>query len=129
MNKRFCQTSAKGKVGDGLLDVPKNELSKYGMIVKNTIEFINENNEDIIIDKYVIMPNHIHLIVLVNGGTSRMPSRTDKENETIPKFVSSLKRFVNKEVEKNIFHRSYHDHIIRNEADYQHIWTYIDNNP
>ena len=104
-------------------------MSEYGKIVKDTIEFINQNNDYIKVDKYVIMPNHIHFIIFVNKGTSVMPSRTDKENETIPKFVSSLKRFVNKEVGKNIFHRSYHDHIIRNEQDYQHIWTYIDNNP
>jgi len=30
---------------------------------------------------------------------------------------------------KQIFQRSYHDHIIRNEQDYLKIWEYIDNNP
>jgi len=122
-------TCTQNSVGDGILDVPKNELSKYGKIVESAIEFLNKNNEYIKVDKYVIMPNHIHLIIFVNNGTSRMPSPTSKENQIIPKFVSSLKRYVNKQIGHSIFQRSFHDHIIRNEADYQNIWTYIDNNP
>ena len=30
---------------------------------------------------------------------------------------------------KKIWQRSYHDHIIRGENDYQKIWEYIDTNP
>ena len=116
-------------VGEGILDVPKNKLTEYGIIVKNAIEYINKNNKDLIIDKYVIMPNHVHLIVMVSNGTSGMPSPTNKMNEIIPKFVSSLKRFVNKQIGHSIFQRSFHDHIIHNEADYKNIWLYIDNNP
>jgi len=114
-------------VRDGVLDVPKNILTDYGKIVEKYINEINKFGK-VNISKYVIMPNHIHMIVEINNesGTSRTPSRT---NATIPYLVSTLKRFVNKEVGKNIFHRSYHDHIIRNEQDYQHIWSYIDNNP
>lgn len=74
------------------------------------------------------MPNHIHLLVSVcdTGGTSRAPSPT---TSVIPHFVSTLKRFVNREIGKNIFQRSYYDHIIRGERDYQKIWLYMENNP
>ena len=41
----------------------------------------------------------------------------------------SKKRVINKKVGKNIFQRSYHDHIIRNDKDYKNIWEYIDRNP
>ena len=62
------------------------------------------------------MPNHIHILISVyNNGMSRTPSPT---NEVIPSFISTLKRFVNREVEENIFQRSYNDHIIRDERDY-----------
>jgi hypothetical protein len=47
----------------------------------------------------------------------------------IPRFVASLKRFSNLEIGKNIFQRSYHDHVIRNEQGYLKIWEYIENNP
>ena len=57
---------------------------------------------------------------------SRTPSPT---NMMIPELVSTLKRFVNKEVGYNIFQRFFHDHIIRNKYDYEQIWKYIDANP
>ena len=78
-------------------------------------------------DNYVIMPNHIHLLISIDScGTSGSPSPT---TATIPAFVGALKRFVNKEMGKNIFQRSFHDHIIRNEKDYLEHYTYIENNP
>ena len=113
-------------VGDGALDVPKINLSIIGEIVEKYI--LSSNNiPKITVDKYVIMPNHIHLIVKVeNNGTSKAPSPT---NQTVPHMVSTLKRFVNKEVGHNVFQRSFHDHIIRDEEDYLKIWNYIDTNP
>ncbi|MBE6796939.1 MAG: hypothetical protein E7531_01160 [Ruminococcaceae bacterium] len=80
------------------------------------------------VDKYVIMPNHIHIILKVdsNGGTSKAPSPT---NNKISLAVSTLKCFVNSEVGANIFQRSFHDHIIRGENGYKKIWKYIDTNP
>lgn len=137
-------------VGDGIPDVPKNSrryevigyksvdvnLSETGNIVKETIEYINQHNENILIDKYVIMPNHIHMIIFVGKpeGTSRMPSPTknyinNRTNELIPKLVSSLKRFTNKKSGCQLWQRSFYDHIIRNQTDYEHIWNYIDTNP
>ena len=41
----------------------KNRLSPVGRVVEESINFINENYEDVLVDKYCIMPNHIHLIV------------------------------------------------------------------
>ena len=79
-------------------------------------------------EKYVIMPNHIHMILAIesSGGPSRAPAPT---NAMIPRTVASLKRFCNREIGENIFQRSYHDHVIRDEADYRRIWHYIDTNP
>lgn len=113
-------------VGDGALDVPKIRLTHIGSIVEKYILSTNNIN-GLQVDKYVIMPNHIHLILVVaTEGTSKAPSPT---NAIIPHAVSTLKRFVNRDVGENIFQRSYHDHIIRNEQDYNEIWEYIDTNP
>ena len=112
-------------VGDGALDVPQIVLSKTGEIVDKYILSTN-NISGIAVDKYVIMPNHIHIILVVKNGTSRATSPT---NNIISHSISTLKRFVNKDVGKNIFQRSFHDHIIRGEEDYLKIWNYIDTNP
>lgn len=65
------------------------------------------------------MPNHIHLIITIQ----------ENEYVNISFFVSTLKRFVNKECGRNIWQRSYYDRIIRNEKDYIKIAKYIEENP
>jgi hypothetical protein len=62
----------------------------------------------------------------VGNGTSRTPSPT---NAVIPAFVSTLKRFTNKDVGFALWQRAFHDHIIRDECDYYRIAEYIENNP
>ncbi|MBP3284299.1 MAG: transposase [Clostridia bacterium] len=120
-------------VGDGVLNVPKVELTECGAIIQGQICLMEDRYELVKIEKYVIMPNHLHFIIRICNslevcivGTSRTPSPT---NALIPQFVSTLKRFCNVKYGKNIWQRSYHDHIIRGENDYQMIWDYIENNP
>ena len=115
-------------VGDGVLDVPQNILSDYGKIADKYINQLNNFYNHLSVDKYVIMPNHIHFILSItdlSNGTSRTPSPTNSE---IAKFISTFKRFCNKEYGENIWQRSSNDHIIRGEKDYQKIWEYIDTN-
>ena len=113
-------------VGDGAFDVPKMQKSQIGEIVERYILSSNSIPE-ITVDKYVIMPNHIHLLINVaNNGTSRAPSPT---NNKISHTISTFKRFVNKDIGYNVFQRSFHDHVIREENDYLKIWNYIDTNP
>ena len=50
-------------VGGGALDAPQNKLSNIGKIVEKHILSTN-NILGITVDKYVIMPNHIHLILI-----------------------------------------------------------------
>ena len=114
-------------VGDGVLDVPHVQLSEYGEAVEQTLEEINNTYNHISILKSVIMPNHIHLLVQIEeNGTSRTPSPT---NKPLPMLVSAIKRFSNQKCGMQIWQRSYHEHIIRNEQDCVEIWNYIDDNP
>lgn len=116
-------------VGGGILDAPKIELSKYGKAVDEQIALMNSMLDNVIVEKYVIMPNHIHLLIRIenksDSGTSRTPSPT---NSVIAMFVSTLKRFTNKNAGKKLWQRSYYDHIVRNENEYLKIWEYINSN-
>ena len=129
--KRKCILS--GIVGDGVLDVPRTHLSFYGTVVERRIQEMNRIYRNVRTVKYAIMPNHVHLLVCIEReddpaaeGTSRTPSPT---NEIIPGYVSTFKRLCNREFGCNIWQRSYHDHIIRKQSDFDKIWQYIDNNP
>jgi len=118
-------------VGDGALDIPLPQLTAIGQIVE---KYIRSTNciKGVTVDRYVIMPDHIHMIVFVSpsednaSGTSRAPSPT---NQAIPHVVSTLKRFCNREIGCNVFQRSYNDHIIRDEEDYQTRCKYLEENP
>ena len=133
-------------VGDGAYDVPKTLLSEEGKIAEKYILSTNKI-KGVCVDKYVIMPNHIHLMIKIEDeeGTSTFsaaasvgasaPQRCPPDtrtafptNEKIPHIVSTFKRFVNKETGKDIFQRSYIDHIIRNEEDYINHLKYIEDN-
>ncbi len=113
-------------VGVGDLDDPEIRLTEYGIIAQDCIKEINDTYEDLEIEKYVVMPNHIHFLVNVINGSSRTPTHT---SATIPKLVSTFKRFCNKKYGEDIWQRSYYDHIIRDENDYFKIWDYINSNP
>ena len=119
-------------VGDGAStsrenDTPTVQLTEIGKVVEKYI-LSTERIENVILDKYVIMPNHIHMIVFFKGvsGTSRAPSPT---NEIVPHVVSTFKRFCNKEIGENVFQRSYYDHVIRDGEDYEARVNYIFENP
>ena len=116
-------------VGGGALDAPQVVLTSAGRIAEKYI-LSGRKIPGITVEHYAIMPNHIHLLLSVTpaefSGTSKAPSPT---NAVIPHFVSTFKRFCHRDIGSHIFQRSYHDHVIRGEADYLQIWQYIDHNP
>ena len=117
-----------GQAKMGLPDVPYAELTAYGQIVKHQFETMNGLYENIKVNHYVIMPNHIHFIIEIKYGRSGTPAPT-RANAIIPKYVSTFKRFTNKNSGIELWQRSYYDHIIRNEADYIEKLNYILTNP
>ena len=120
-------------VGGGVLDAPQMRLSAYGKIVEQQLLTMAALYKNIRLEKYVVMPNHIHLLLLVEQGSSGAsgtpPPTKARANETVPQYVSTLKRFTNKAAETDLWQRGYHDHVIRAEKDYLMIWQYIDTNP
>ena len=105
-------------VGGDALIAPQMNLSSVGIIVDKYIKNIPG------IHKYVIMPNHLHMIIIIGNGAMRASPPT----QSIPSRIRSFKKMVAREIGVSIFQRSFHDHIIRGEQDYRKIWEYIDTN-
>jgi len=117
-----------GSVGVGaIINRPQMQLSEYGVLIDNSINEIPLHYPDIIIDKYGIMPNHIHIILfnLHNDENGRLIIAPTN----ISVVIQQLKRYISKRTGFTIWQKSFHDHIIRNEEDYKRIWRYIDDNP
>ncbi len=119
-------------VGRGILDAPLVELTGYGNIVNDALLYLQAHNPDILLHKWVIMPNHVHILLSVcrtteaDCGASGKPRPTDAR---IPIFVSSLKRYTNRRAGVSLWQKQYFDRIVRNEQEFLHIWQYIDDNP
>ena len=114
-------------VGHGILDVPQNQLSEYGQIARKQLEDMAHFYQDVVLEKYVIMPNHIHLLLHIMGHFES--ANSSRQDACVSRFVGTFKRFCNKQIGLNIWQTSFHDHIIRGQEDYQKIWMYIETNP
>ncbi|MDO4862393.1 MAG: hypothetical protein Q3984_06960 [Eubacteriales bacterium] len=115
-------------VGEGLAP-PETRLSEIGRIAEEQILALEERFPSVSIDRYVVMPNHIHILLLLReqaGGASPSP--------TVPQVIGTFKSITTRlsrayRAEGLVFQRSFHDHVVRGEADYREIWDYIDSNP
>ena len=101
-------------------------LSEYGKITEKYIKSSNTAYDYLSVDNYVIMPNHIHLIISVQSD--KLLCKAKSCHDVIPMYVSSLKTLITKQIGFSLFQRDYHDHIIRDEKEYEKIWDYIDTN-
>ena len=94
------------------------KLTKEGEIVKKNINKIEQIYENVTIDEYVIMPNHMHILLQINY----------KSSATISKIIKHLKTNITRKIEYSIWQKSFYEHIIRNERDYLKVKDYIKNN-
>ena len=124
INVVFYQTSFP-PVGTGVPDGPSIELNEYGKIAERYLHQINDFYEYLSIDQYVIMPNHIHLLLQINtdvNGRSMIAP-------TISTVVRLMKGTVSKQAGFSVWQKGFYDHVIRNDNDYREIWNYIEGNP
>ena len=110
-------------VGDGF-PVPK----LPGRIAEEMIFQIPIKYPEVFIDKFVIMPDHIHMLLRISG--------TGNPSPTLGNVIGWYKYQVTKKINQarnvqsmRVFQRSYYDHVIRNQRDYNETWEYIENNP
>lgn len=108
------------RVGADVLIGPQVELSAYGKVVDRVSAQMPT------VDKYMIMPDHVHIMFRIPEPQDG-PMRTSAP--TLPGLVRYWKRQITKQCGVSLWQRTYHDHIVRDEADYQRIWSYIETNP
>ena len=101
------------------------ELSPYGEIVSDAIKNIPLTYPALMVERYVIMPNHIHLLLRVCSDEYGRPMVAP----TISRVINQLKGYTAKQIGTPIWQKSFHDHIIRNQKDYEEHINYIYYNP
>ncbi len=120
-------------------------LSEIGKIVFKYWLEIENHFDNINLDDWIIMPNHLHGIIVIKDDkdfdncrdTTCHVSTKREFGYTVPKSLSSIiqafKASVKRECNKNNFYfqwqPNYYEHIIRDENDYDRIKKYIAFNP
>ncbi len=126
--------SVLGEIVDGEM-----VLSEYGRVIQACWEDLVNHYEHVILDAFVIMPNHIHFIVVFVDdpvGAGLRPAPTDTKRHGLPEIVRALKSFSSRRINglrdttgAPFWQRNYYEHIIRNERALNAIREYIQNNP
>lgn len=101
------------------------ELSSYGLIVDKAIKNISDIYSSISVDNYVIMPDHIHLLLIISNDSSGRPMAAP----TMSRLINPMKGYISKQIGKSLWQKSFYDRIIRDEKDYELHVKYIRENP
>ena len=93
-------------------------LTDIGRIVEGELR---ELPIGISLDKWVIMPNHVHLLVTIE--------QTSEAKTELSQFVRKVKSKSSHAAGRPLWQSSFYEHVVRGEKDYLEIWDYIDQNP
>lgn len=94
-------------------------LTDVGNIVNHFIQNIPTFYSGVHLVHYVIMPNHVHLLIFLD----------EQAQVSVSTIIRSLKRMVTRETRTSLWQDSFYDVIIRNDSMFQAEWAYIDSNP
>ena len=101
-------------------------LSEIGVIIDEGIKKIERIYDNAQVNRYVIMPNHVHILITLEKteGSGRPMAAP-----TMSRIINQLKGSTSKQIGFSIWQKLYHDRIIRNADEYNRIAEYIESNP
>jgi REP element-mobilizing transposase RayT len=107
------------------------ELNEYGLIVDEKINWLATQYPYVVLHNHVVMPNHFHIILEID---SQRVKGQELKIKSLSSLMGALKTTSSNEIHETGFddfawHRSFHDHIIRDEKAYTNIFNYINLNP
>ena len=104
-------------------------LLSRGLSVERTILRIPKAYPDVTLYSYIIMPDHVHLVLGIGCNDSAQEALTQKSATNISTIMKSLKRITNHEIGEDLWQPRYHDHVIRSEQDLITKIQYVETNP
>lgn len=138
----------------GNIQYKKINLFQSGKMIVSWWVTLQEKFNNVVLDEFVVMPNHFHGIIFLVGAIHELPYRSTNEkaravrepplqntiherrNMIIPKMIGYFKMNSAKNINeyfktpgKQVWQRNYYEHIIRNENELQRIREYIIENP
>ena len=120
------------------------ELSELGRIVESYLTEIPSHYPDVYLASYVIMPDHIHMILVRTQTQSQRagqcPAPTEESDlscrrggtpgpPALPKIINAFKSLTTRKAGISLWQRGYYEHILRNQQDFDEAAGYIARNP
>jgi putative transposase len=121
-----------GEVADGEM-----KLNDLGETVKMVLLDLTQHYRHVEIDEFVIMPNHIHFIIILHDTVEAgwKPAPTIKRHG-VPEIVRGFKTFSARHINQTrntlgipVWQRNYYEHVIRNDDDLNQTREYVTQNP
>ncbi|WP_407723212.1 transposase [Ruminococcus sp. JL13D9] len=108
-----------------------------GLMVERVLNKLCSKYQNIKIDCYCIMPNHIQFILFIHTDASTgghmgppLPEMVQwLKTQTTNEYIKLVKSGVLKPFDKHVWQRSFYEHVIRNENDLYETRRYIEGNP
>ncbi len=114
-------------------------LNEFGIIANDQLEWLQNQYPYIILHSYIVMPNHIHAVIEIDSSLLKTVPNLDEPKKiekikSLSQIMGAFKTTSSKLIHEAgkidfAWHRSFHDHIIRDESAYLNIVNYIENNP
>ena len=134
----FCTQKRKqilSHIVGAIHESPELQLTPYGVIVDSVIQNIPEHLH-VTIERYIIMPNHIHLIAVITEEDMLCEIRESPQQarSIISKLIGYIKMNASKSIRQSygkisVWQRGYYDHVVRDQYDYEALAEYIQENP
>ena len=123
------------------------QLNEFGRIADECWRAIPDHFPNVGLGTYIVMPNHVHGVIVINDGmatnsspfvgarhASPLPPPRGVKPKSIGAIVGSFKSAVTRRIGKEhnvtgIWQRNYYEHVIRNHQDWDRIHRYIESNP
>jgi REP element-mobilizing transposase RayT len=125
-----------GEIKNGIM-----MLNEHGLIAQEEWVKTGKMRRNIIMDEFVIMPNHIHGIIVINSSVGAyrntpLQSKFQSPSNNLEAIIRGYKSSVTTRINTNrqiqsqsIWQRNYYEHIVRNDEDLNRVREYIINNP
>jgi REP element-mobilizing transposase RayT len=114
-------------------------LNQFGQVVKDIWHSLETRYKEVILDEFVIMPNHIHGIIFIDKPVEiihELSLPKERRKMLLPKVIGYFKMNSAKLINQlqatqgqSVWQKNYYEHIIRDEVSLTKIREYIVNNP
>lgn len=114
----------------GVVANKKMNLNKFGIVVQNQINWLAEHYKYVVLHATIVMPNHFHFVLEIDSHLVDSSTKIKSVSQLVGAFKTTASKEIHSMGFKDfVWHRSFHDHIIKEELSYLRICNYIATNP